>query len=158
MVAAIARIAGPLIRTGCDPIWHAGKLNAVWGTAFWSYVYTEWSQVPVPLETGGVPNPGLDLDFRRFMSDTFVGFQQEQVEILAVSCPGHFITHNFMGFGFDQINYYDLAKPLDFVSWDNYPRTGWHLAKEADLQNWAKVHGNEPRPKQSRRLLKPANT
>ena len=39
-----------------------------------------------------------------------------------------------MGFGFDQINYYELAKPLDFVSWDNYPRTGWHLAQEADLQ------------------------
>jgi len=108
------------------------KLNAAWGTAFWSHIYTEWSQVPVPLETGGVPNPGLDLDFRRFMSDTFGCFQQEQVDILRQLCPKHFITHNFMGFGFDQINYYDLAKPLDFVSWDNYPRTGWHLAKEAD--------------------------
>jgi len=108
------------------------KLNSAWGTAFWSHVYAEWSQIPVPVETGGVPNPGLDLDFRRFMSDTFACFQQEQVDILRQVCPEHFITHNFMGFGFDQINYYDLAKPLDFVSWDNYPRTGWHLAKEAD--------------------------
>ena len=108
------------------------KLNAAWGTAFWSHVYTEWSQIPVPLETGGVPNPGLDLDFRRFMSNTFTGFQQEQVDILRQTCPKHFITHNFMGFGFDQINYYDLAKPLDFVAWDNYPRTGWHLSKEVD--------------------------
>lgn len=108
------------------------KLNAAWGTAFWSHVYTKWSQIPVPVETGGVPNPSLDLDFRRFMSDTFASFQQEQVDILRPLCPNHFITHNFMGFGFDQINYYDLAKPLDFVSWDNYPRTGWHLAKEAD--------------------------
>ena len=107
-------------------------LNTAWGTAFWSHVYTEWSQVPVPVETGGVPNPGLDLDFRRFMSDTFACFQQEQVDILRQVCTKHFITHNFMGFRFDQINYYDLAKPLDFVSWDNYPRTGWHLAKEAD--------------------------
>ena len=108
------------------------KLNSAWGTAFWSHVYTEWSQIPVPVETGGVPNPGLDLDFRRFMSDTFASFQQEQVDILRQACPKHFITHNFMGFGFDQINYFDLAKPLDFVSWDNYPRTGWHLSKEAD--------------------------
>jgi len=108
------------------------KLNDVWGTAFWSHVYTEWSQIPVPLETGGVPNPALDLDFRRFMSDTFTCFQQEQVDILRQICSKHFITHNFMGFGFDQIDYFDLAKPLDFVSWDNYPRTGWHLAKEAD--------------------------
>jgi beta-galactosidase len=107
-------------------------LNAAWGTAFWSHVYTEWSQIPVPLETGGVPNPGLDLDFRRFMSDTFACFQQEQVDILRQTCPTRFITHNFMGFGFDQINYFDLAKSLDFVSWDNYPLTGWHLAREAD--------------------------
>ena len=107
-------------------------LNSAWGTAFWSHVYTEWPQIPVPMETGGVPNPGLDLDFRRFMSDTFTQFQQEQMDILRQACPKHFITHNFMGFGFDQINYYDLAKPLDFVSWDNYPRTGWHLVNEVD--------------------------
>ena len=108
------------------------KLNAAWGTAFWSHLYTEWSQIPVPMETGGVPNPALDLEFRRFMSDTFTCFQQEQVDILRQICPKHFITHNFMGFGFDQINYFDLAKPLDFVSWDNYPRTGWHLKRETD--------------------------
>ncbi len=107
-------------------------LNSAWGTIFWSHVYTEWSQIPVPVETGGVPNPGLDLDFRRFVSDTFVNFQQEQVDILRQACPKHFVTHNFMGFGFDQIDYFKLAKTLDFVAWDNYPRTGWHLSQEAD--------------------------
>ncbi len=116
------------------------ELNAAWGTAFWSHVYTEWSQIPVPLETGGVPNPGLELDFRRFMSDTFASFQQEQVDILRSACPEHFVTHNFMSFGFDQINYYDLAKPLDFVTWDNYPRTGWNVAKEADHAHIALGH------------------
>jgi len=108
------------------------SLNAAWGTAFWSHVYTEWSQIPVPLETGGVPNPGLGLDYRRFMSDTFVRFQQEQVDILRQTCPTHFITHNFMGFGFDQINYFDLSQTLDFVAWDNYPRTSWHLTRDVN--------------------------
>jgi beta-galactosidase len=74
------------------------------------------------------------------MSDTFTCFQQEQVDILRQICPKHFITHNFMGFGFDQINYFDLAKPLDFVSWDNYPRTGWHLKKETDYAYLALGH------------------
>lgn len=109
-----------------------GTLNAAWGTAFWSHIYTEWSQIPMPLETSGVPNPGLYLDYHRFMSDTFVNFQQEQMDILRQICTKHVITHNFMGFGFDQINYYDLAKTLDFVAWDNYPRTSWHLHKEVD--------------------------
>jgi beta-galactosidase len=107
-------------------------INAAWGTAFWSHVYDEWSQIPVPLQTGGVPNPGLDLDYRRFMSDCHVRFQQEQVDILRQVCPGHFITHNFRGFRFDQVNYFDLARPLDFVAWDNYPRTGWYLGQKVD--------------------------
>jgi beta-galactosidase len=103
-------------------------VNAAWGTIFWSHVYTDWSQIPVPVDTGGVPNPGLDLDYRRFMSDAYVRFQQEQVDILRQICPKHFITHNFMGFGYDRINYFDLARTLDFVAWDNYPRTQWHIA------------------------------
>jgi len=112
-----------------------GSLDAVnqaWGTAFWSHAYTEWSQIPVPLETGGVPNPGLDLDFRRFMSDIYVSFQQEQVDILRPLCPEHLITHNMMGFGYDEVNYFDLARALDVVSWDNYPRTAWNRQMDVD--------------------------
>jgi beta-galactosidase len=107
-------------------------LNSAWGTAFWSHVYTDWSQIPVPVETGGVPNPGLDLDYRRFMSDAYVAFQQEQVDILRRSCPDHFITHNLMGFGYDRLNYFDLARTLDFVAWDNYPRGFWNMQSTVD--------------------------
>jgi beta-galactosidase len=116
------------------------RLNSVWGTVFWSHVYTDWSQIPVPMETGGVPNPGLDLDYRRFMSDAYCCFQQEQVDILHQTCPDHFITHNLMGFHFDQIDYFDLARPLDFVAWDNYLRTGWSLDKDADAAASALGH------------------
>ncbi len=116
------------------------RLNSAWGSVFWSHVYTDWSQIPVPLETGGVPNPGLDLDYRRFMSDVYVCFEQGQVEILRQTCPNHFVTHNFMGFHFDQIDYFDLARPLDFVAWDNYLRTGWSLDKNADIVASALAH------------------
>jgi len=108
------------------------RVNGAWGTAFWSHVYTEWSQIPVPLQAGGVPNPGLDLDYRRFMSDVYVSFQQEQVDVLRRLCPGQFVTHNMMGFGFDQIDYFDLADTLDFVGWDVYPRTAWSLDRHVD--------------------------
>jgi len=47
-------------------------------------------------------------------------FQREQVEILRALCPGHFVTHNFMGL-FEELDYFRLAGDLDFVSWDNYP-------------------------------------
>lgn len=116
------------------------ELNSAWGTAFWSHVYTEWSQIPLPLESGAVHNPGLDLDYRRFMSDAYVRFQQEQVDILRAACPNHFVTHNFMGFGFDQLNYFDLARTLDFVAWDNYPRGAWQLEQEVDPAKMALGH------------------
>jgi beta-galactosidase len=107
-------------------------LNAAWGTSFWSHVYTEWSQIPVPLATGGSPNPGLALDFARFASDTYVAYQQLQINILRSRTSGQFITHNLMGFGYDKINYYDLSLTLDLVSWDNYPRTQWSLVADVE--------------------------
>ncbi len=103
-------------------------LNERWGTVFWSHVYSAWSEIPLPASTGGSPNPGLALDFYRFASDSYAQYQQSQLERLRAACPGHFITHNFMGFNYDQLNYFDLARELDFVAWDNYPRTQWHMA------------------------------
>lgn len=107
-------------------------LNQRWGTVFWSHVYTDWEQIPLPLATGGSPNPGLALDFFRFSSDSYVDYQQQQVDILRQRCPRHVITHNFMGFKYDRINYFDLARPLDVVAWDNYPRTQWAMQARVD--------------------------
>jgi beta-galactosidase len=100
-------------------------LNRAWGTGFWSHVYTEWSEIPLPEDDGDDPsygpNPALDLDFRRFTSDAVVRFQQNQIDILRRLCPYHFITHN-TGFGLDELNFNDIARPLDFISLDHYPR------------------------------------
>ena len=107
-------------------------LNDKWGTVFWGHVYTDWNQIPLPLTTGGSPNPGLALDFFRFASASYVTYQQMQIDILRGKCPEHFVTHNFMGFGYDRIDYYDLAQNLDFVAWDNYPRGYWDTRAQVD--------------------------
>jgi beta-galactosidase len=106
-------------------------LNEAWGTAFWSQVYDNWSQIPlpegspVPLPSGFLrnsPNPGLALDFRRFTSDSLIRFLRLQAAILrAHRSPGQRITHNLMGFRYPEIDYHELAPELDVVSWDNYP-------------------------------------
>jgi beta-galactosidase len=116
------------------------SLNQKWGTVFWSHVYTDWPEIPVPASTGGVPNPGLALDFYRFSSDSYVDYQKAQVDILRQKCPNHFITHNLMGFHYDRLNYFDLAADIDFVTWDNYRRTGWDLALEVDPSQAALAH------------------
>ncbi len=120
-------------------------LNAAWGTVFWSHEYSEWSQIPAPLATAapfgdGSHNPGLALDYYRFMSDQYVTFQREQVEILRSECPAHFITHNLMGAGYDRLDYFDLAADLDFVSWDNYRRMQWTFRPEVNPSEAALSH------------------
>jgi beta-galactosidase len=107
-------------------------LNERWGTVFWSHTYSDWGQIPLPLTTGGSPNPGLALDFFRFSSDSYVAYQQMQVDLLREKCPEHFVTHNLMGFGYDRIDYFDLARDIDFVAWDNYPRGYWDMQAEID--------------------------
>jgi len=96
------------------------KLNQEWGTVFWSQTYTEWEQIPLPRGLETAHNPSLLLDYRRFISDSYISYQKLQIDILRRICPHKFITHNFMGL-FNAIDYYKLAEPLDFVAWDNYP-------------------------------------
>ena len=116
------------------------NLNEKWGTVFWSHVYTDWSQIPVPLTTARSHNPGLGLDYRRFMSDTYRDYKKFQIDIIRRHCPGHFITHNLMGFGYNQLNYYDNSADLDFVSWDNYMRMQWGMQAEVDPAKAALSH------------------
>lgn len=94
-------------------------LNAAWGTDFWSAIYTEWSQIPLPKAAPAEHNPSLLLDFYHFSSDSWGDFQREQTSLLRELASDQFITHNFMGF-FDELDSYDIARDLDFVAWDNY--------------------------------------
>jgi beta-galactosidase len=96
------------------------KLNALWGTVFWSQTYTDWSQIPVPLPSGGPPNPGMALDYDRYQSHANVQFLELQLQVLRQLCPSHFITTNNVA-AVDTIDSVDLYRNLDFVSSDNYP-------------------------------------
>jgi beta-galactosidase len=96
-------------------------LNREWGTVFWSNVYTDFSQVPVPLPSGAPPNPGFALDYDRYQSTANVSFMQEQLKLLRRLCPSHFVTTNNVGGFIDTIDMRDLYRDLDFVASDNYP-------------------------------------
>lgn len=96
-------------------------LNAAWGTQFWSATYSDWDQIPVPTYTTAAHNPGLLLDYRRFSSQAWVNFQRRQIDILRPKIGAErFITHNLMP-RFIELDYFELARDLDFVSYDNYP-------------------------------------
>ncbi len=105
------------------------EVNRAWGTVFWSQTYRSFDEVIVPAFTAveqpgrHTHNPGLLLDYQRFSSDTVVAYQKLQIDLIRAQTRTP-ITHNFMGH-FPDIDYYDLARDLDFVSWDNYPMNQW---------------------------------
>lgn len=103
-------------------------LNDSLGMAFWSQQYNSFESVVLPANTvcdskqNGMyaHNPGLYLDYCRFASDsveTYARMQINELRGFGVTTP---ITHNFMG-GFFDLDYFKLAKPFDFISWDCYP-------------------------------------
>jgi beta-galactosidase len=98
-------------------------LNEHWTTSYWSETYSDWSQVP--LGTTGM-NPGLNLEFKRFVTDTYKDYQHVQAAALRGQIdPRQFITSNFMGW-YDSFDHYALTEELDLASWDDYVGRG-HL-------------------------------
>jgi beta-galactosidase len=98
-----------------------GNLNTHWTTSYWSQTYDSWGEIPIPV---GGHNPGLMLDWKRFVSDTWNDYQKDQIKVIRQNAaPRQFITGNFMGF-FPGFDHYVLAEPLTFASWDDYVGSG----------------------------------
>jgi len=97
------------------------NLNGHWTTSYWSQTYDNWGEIPIPI---GEHNPGLMLEWKRFVGFTWTSYQQNQIdEIRKDAEPRQFITGNFMGF-FDGFDHYPITEPLTFASWDDYVGTG----------------------------------
>jgi beta-galactosidase len=98
-------------------------LNEHWSTRYWSQTYSSWEQIPIPI---GPHNPGLMLEFKHFVTESYRQFQGLQINLLRPRLqPGVWITHNFMGW-FDGFDHYELTEDLDLASWDWYVGTGSH--------------------------------
>jgi beta-galactosidase len=100
-------------------------LNRDWTTAYWSQTYDRWDEIPLPAAGG---NPGLLLEHRHFVSDTWRDFQHVQVEaIRKFADKRQFITTNIGGLGWsDNFDHYEINNELDLASWDDYVGQG-HL-------------------------------
>ncbi len=96
-------------------------LNEAWGTIFWSQTYRDWDEIDPPNLTVAEPNPSHVLDYYRFSSDAYVAYQHIQLSVLkSLISDAQFVTTNFMS-QFTDLDYHDLARPLDLVSMSSYP-------------------------------------
>ena len=98
-------------------------LNHSWWTSFWSHKYTDWNQIESPSPIGEINVHGHNLDWKRFVTYQTTEFMLNEMKPLREITPDVPITTNFLATWLN-LNYWELAKPLDVISWDNYP--SWH--------------------------------
>lgn len=99
------------------------NLNDAWWTTFWSHTFTSWSQLESPSPHGESMVHGMNLDWRRFVTDQTLDFYRHEIKPLKAANPDLPVTTNFME-AFEGLNYAKFAQDLDVVSWDSYPT--WH--------------------------------
>jgi beta-galactosidase len=96
------------------------KLNAAWGTAFWSQQYGDWDEIVPPRTTPTFINPTQQLDWRRFSSDALLECFELEHAILKEVTPHVPVTTNFMRV-FKPLDYWKWAAHEDLVTLDCYP-------------------------------------
>lgn len=96
------------------------ELNKQWWTAFWSRRFDSFEQIEPPYDNGEHSILGLNLDWKRFNSWNMKDYLAFERRILKKYTPQVPATANFMKL-FEQLDYVDLAKEIDIISWDGYP-------------------------------------
>lgn len=116
------------------------NVNKAWWMKFWSNEYSSWSQVVAPSPLGEHKVHGMDLDWKRFVTDMTIDFFNCEIEPIREITPDIPVTTNFMAEGYDTndfiplegIDYGKFSKYVDVVSWDSYP--DWHNNYETIAQ------------------------
>lgn len=102
-------------------------LNKAWWSTFWSHTFTDWQQIESPSPIGESTIHGLNLDWKRFNTAQVSDFCAAEIAPLKAENPALPATTNFMEYFYDY-DYWQLAKVIDFISWDSYPL--WHNAED----------------------------
>lgn len=97
------------------------RLNHSWWTGFWSHTYTDWDQIHAPVPRGEMSIHGLNLDWKRFVTDQVCDFMKLERDAVKSGNPDIPVTTNFM-YDFPDYNYFKFKDLLDVISWDSYPQ------------------------------------
>ena len=101
-------------------------LNKAWCANFWSHTIYDWGDVVPPVSYGdGISDAkcvvsGLQMDYRRFQNQAQLACYTNERDAICAYDAATPITTNLMG-TFKDLDYFEWAKEMDVVSWDNYP-------------------------------------
>ena len=98
------------------------KLNHEWWSSFWSAKYNDFSDIEPPYTNGQNALMGLKLEWHRFTTHNYADYITVEIDAIkeGSSCSNIPVTTNLMQRFYD-IDYRELAKKVDFISWDSYP-------------------------------------
>lgn len=97
------------------------ELNKAWWTTFWSHKFNNFEQIEPPSPRGERSIHGLNLDWKRFTTLNTISFMKAEIDVVKHYSPDLPVTTNFMHL-YPLLDYNKMAKELDIVSWDSYPR------------------------------------
>lgn len=103
------------------------NLNKAWWTTFWSHAYASFDEVESPSSIGERNVHGLNLDWKRFVTEQTVDFMKNEIQALRDAGALQPVTTNMM-YDYQGLNYGKMAEFLDVVSWDSYPL--WHKQED----------------------------
>lgn len=103
------------------------KLNKAYWATFWSHRFSSFDEIEAPADLTDTRLHGLNIDWRRFTTAQTIDFMKTEIAAVRTnsSLP---VTTNFVAWQYD-LNHYEIAKELDFVSWDSYP--DWHVYEQS---------------------------
>ena len=107
-----------------------GEVNRAWWTRFWSHTYDDFDQIEPPGKYTESGTHGLNLEWRRFVTEQTVSFIENETAPIRQLSPRLPVTINMM-FEFYDLNYHRVAEVIDIASWDSYPE--WHNGDDADI-------------------------
>lgn len=96
------------------------ELNKKWGAHFWSFAFSDFDEVPLPV-VNAAGHPQLGLEYRRFLSKTNLDFTRWRYELLKQLCPDKIITTNLQGFGALHSDYVKFEEYMDVNGFCYYP-------------------------------------
>jgi beta-galactosidase len=99
------------------------NLNKKWSTTFWSHTYQSFDEIESPSPRGESGLHALNLDWKRFVTHQTTDFMIHEIRSVREGGSNLPVTANLM-YDFVPLNYFELARELDVVSWDTYPT--WH--------------------------------
>ncbi|MCI8372875.1 MAG: beta-galactosidase [Lachnospiraceae bacterium] len=99
------------------------NLNEKWHTSFWGRTVYDFEEIMLPTELNDDYrfNPIVNLDYRRFMTDSTIECFENEAEVLRRYNPEITVQTNISGH-IENLDQFKMVKHMDIAAWDNYPK------------------------------------